>query len=285
MTDATLVLEGGANRGVFTSGVLDYLMEQDLYLSHVIGVSAGACNGLDYVSRQIGRSRDCTIHKNKADDYFSSPKEFLQTKSIINMDRLFNQYPNKLYPFDYETFFSSDICFEMTVTNCETGKALYLQEKEDKQELMTKLKASCSMPILTPMVDVDGTPCVDGGVADSIPISHAVKSKTDKIVVVLTRNPGYRKSGINRATADLYQKIFKDYQSFARAMIRRNALYNYQLDLIDRLEREGKIFVLRPIIPAIDRMERDYDKLMNFYEHGYDLMKVKYQELRDYLES
>ncbi len=284
MTDATLVLEGGANRGVFTSGVLDCLMEQDLYLSRVIGVSAGACNGLDYVSKQPGRSRDCSIHKNKADDYFSSPIEFLQTKSILNMDRLFNRYPNELYPFDYETFFASDICFEITVTNCETGKAEYLKANGDKQQLMTILKASCSMPVLCPIVYEDGTPYLDGGTADPVPVARAL-TYGEKVVVVLTRNPGYRKSGITRAAADLYRIIFKDYPNIARALIRRNALYNRQMQLIEQLEQEKKIFVLRPQIPAVSRMERDHDKLMEFCEHGYNLMKESYKDLQSYLES
>ena len=117
-----MVLEGGATRGVFTSGILDYLMEQGLYTSHVVGVSAGACNGVDYVSRQPGRTRDCMVHKEREYSYYYGFRQFIREKSLMNMDMIFDRYPNEIFPFDYETYFASDMVCEMRSEERRVGK-------------------------------------------------------------------------------------------------------------------------------------------------------------------
>ena len=133
MEKATLVLEGGATRGVFTSGVLDYLMEKELYTSHVIGVSAGSCNGVDYISRQIGRTKECMIYDDDEFDYYFGVRKVVKEKSVLNMDLIFDKFPNEIYPFDYDTYFQSDIKAEWVVTNCETGKPEYKDHREDRE--------------------------------------------------------------------------------------------------------------------------------------------------------
>ena len=170
MIKATLVLEGGANRGVFTSGVLDYLMGKELYMSNVIGVSAGACNAVDYVSKQAGRSRECVIHREKEYDYVYGLKKTLKEKALMDMDMLFDKFPNEIYPFDFETYFASEMECELVVTNCITGAAEYLSEDKDPERLMKICRASSSMPLAAPIANVDGIPYMDGGLADSIPI-------------------------------------------------------------------------------------------------------------------
>ena len=172
---ATLVLEGGATRGVFTSGVLDYMMDQDLYMSHVIGVSAGACNAAGYVSKQPRRTRNCMIPEDKSGSYYYGIREFVKEKSVMNMDLIFDKYPNELIPFDYDTYFGSEITCEIVTTNCITGKAEYMTEDHDRERLMKICRASCSMPLLTPIVNVDDVPYLDGGLADSVPVKHAQK--------------------------------------------------------------------------------------------------------------
>ena len=262
MHHATMILEGGATRGVFTSGVLDYLMEKEFYTSHVIGVSAGSCNGVDYVSRQPGRTRDCMIHREKEYSYYQGVRKFLKDKSLLNMDMIFDRYPNEIYPFDYDTFFASNMKCEIVTTNCVTGKAEYMEEHSDRERLMRLCRASSSMPLVSPMVNIDGVPYLDGGVADSVPIRHALKSGNTKIIVVLTRNPGYRKKPVHR-----------------------NRMYNRTMELVEKLEAEGRIYVIRPMVPTVSRLERDYDKLMSFYEHGYALMKKEYANLLRYMEE
>lgn len=285
MIKATMVLEGGATRGVFTSGALDYLMEKEVYLSHVIGVSAGSCNGVDYVSRQIGRTRDCMIHKEKEYSYYYGFTKFVREKSILDMDMVFDKYPNEIFPFDFDTYFASDMECEIVTTNCETGRAEYMTESSDRKRLMKLCRASSSMPLVSPIVNIDGVPYLDGGLADSIPVKRAFRKDNDKIVIILTRNPGYRKKPVSKGVGNLYRRAYKKYPNLVRASIRRNHLYNRQVEWIEKLEQEKKIYVLRPLIPTVSRLEKNYDTLMNFYEHGYNLMKKEYENLMDYLES
>lgn len=145
MEKGTLVLEGGALRGIFTSGVLDCLMERELYMSHVIGVSAGSCNGVDYLSRQIGRTKQCMVGQNSEFRYSQGIRRFVKEQSLLNMDLIFDKYPKEIYPFDFDTYFSSEIQAEWVVTNCITGKAEYLDERQDKDRILKITRASSSM--------------------------------------------------------------------------------------------------------------------------------------------
>lgn len=285
MINATMVLEGGAVRGVFTSGVLDYLMERGTYVSHVIGVSAGSCNAVDYVSKQIGRTRDCMIVSEKEYSYHNGLRQFVREKSILDMDMVFDKYPKEIFPFDFDTYFASDMVCEIVTTNCETGKAEYMTESSGDRERLLKLtRASSSLPLLAPMVNIDGVPYLDGGLADSIPVKRAFEIGNEKIVVVLTRNPGYRKKSTSRGMAQLYRRAYKKYPNLVRTTVRRNAVYNKQMELIEKLEQEDKIYVIRPMIPTVSRLEKDCDTLTNFYEHGYNLMKKDYDNLMRFLE-
>ncbi|MCI9153294.1 patatin family protein [Lachnospiraceae bacterium] len=285
MQKATMILEGGATRGVFTSGVLDYLMEQELYMSHVIGVSAGSCNAVDYVSRQPGRTRDCMILTDKKENYVHGFRSLVREKSVMNMDMIFDTFPNETHPFDYETYFQSEMKCEIVVTNCLTGKAEYLDERQDKARLMKLCRASCSMPLLTPVVRVDGIPCLDGGLADSVPIERAMTYGNQKIVVILTRNPGYRKKRVSKGMARVYREAYRSYPNLLRAIMTRSLYYNRTMEQIERLEEKGRIFVLRPQVKAVSRLERNAEILTGFYEHGYHLMEREYTRLTEYLEG
>lgn len=285
MITGTIVLEGGATRGVFTSGILDYLMEEDLYFSHVIGVSAGSCNGVDYVSRQIGRTKKCMIPEKKEYSYYSGVRSAIKEKSILDMDMVFDTFPKKIYPFDFETYFQSDMVCEIVTTNCETGKAEYMTEQSDPDRLMKLCRASSSMPLLSPIVNIDGVPYLDGGLADSVPIRRALQSGNEKIVLVLTRNPGYRKKPISKGTVKLYRRAYKKYPNLVHAAIYRNHVYNKTMELVERLEEEEKIFLIRPLVPTVSRLERDETALTAFYQHGYNLMKRQREALQRYLEK
>lgn len=281
MIKAGLVLEGGATRGIFTSGVLDFLMERDLYLPYVIGVSAGACNGIDYVSRQIGRTRNCIIPPDR-DSRYIDVKKALKTGSLFDMDLIFDKYPKETFPFDFETYRRSKIRCELAVTNCVTGKAEYLDDREDVLRLLSICRASCSMPIASRMVEIDGIPYMDGGLSDSVPVARMLRSGYKKCVVVLTRNAGYRKR-LSKQAALIYQAAYKDYPELVKASCRRPLVYNRTMDLIDRLEAKGHIFVLRPEMPVVSRTEQRPEVLDAFYRHGYDLMKERYESLLRYL--
>ena len=282
---ATLVLEGGATRGIFTSGALDYLMERDLYFSDVIGVSAGSCNAVDYVSRQPGRTRDCMIPTDKEGKYYYGIRDFVKEKSLMNMDLIFDKYPKELLPFDFETYFNCYMNFQIVTTNCLTGKAEYMTEDSDNDRLMKLCRASSSMPLLTPIVNIDNVPYLDGGLADSVPIRRAQQMENEKIVVILTKNQGYRKSVLSPTMQRVYKRAYKSYPNLIRTIFRRSFEYNKTMNYLDQLEKRGEIFILRPQVKPVSRLERNKETLHAFYEHGYKYTERKFDDLMEYLEK
>lgn len=270
-----LVLEGGGMRGVFTCGVLDYFMDNNISFPYTIGVSAGACNGLSYMSRQRGRAKFSNIDMLEKYKYIGI-KHYIKKRNIMDFDLLFHEFPDNIIPYDYDAYFASPYRFEMVTSNCLTGEAEYFEEKQNKKRVIDIVKASSSLPILCPITYVDNIPMLDGGICDSIPIKRSMRQGFDKNVVVLTRNRGYRKNGKD---VKIPSFIYRKYPAMRQALGNRNSLYNDQLDLVDRLEEEGKIFVIRPENPiTVDRIEKDTDKLTALYEEGYESAR-KIQEM------
>lgn len=265
-----LVLEGGGMRGVFTCGVIDYFLDNGIEFPYAIGVSAGAGNGLSYISKQRGRARKVNIDLLEEYKYIGF-RHFVKKRNIIDFDFLYNVVPDTLAPYDYDTYFTSAQRFEMVTTNCITGEANYFEEKSNKKRLLAIAKASGSLPIMCPITYVDDVPMLDGGVVDSIPIVRAQNEGYAKNVVVLTRNKGYRKNGRN---FKLPSFVYRKYPAMRHALENRNDLYNKQLALVEELENEGEIFVIRPENPIeVDRLEKDISKLSALYEEGYKLAK------------
>lgn len=269
-----LVLEGGGMRGVFTCGVLDYLMDRDIRFPYTIGVSAGACNGLSYASRQRGRAKYSNIDLLEKYNYIGL-KYLLKKRNILDFDLLFNEFPEHILPYDYKTYFSSSERYVMVTTNCLTGEANYFEEKKDKHRVIDIVRASSSLPFVCPIAYVDGVPMLDGGIVDSIPLQRAIADGYVKNVVVLTRNRGYRKDSKDiRIPSFVYRK----YPKLREALSRRCAVYNEQLDMVERMENEGKIMVIRPLkLVIVDRIERDIQKLTDFYEEGYECAKSLFE--------
>lgn len=266
--NTALVLEGGGLRGVFTCGVLDYFMDNGIRFSFTIGVSAGACNGLSYMSGQRGRAKASNIDLMDKYHYVGFKYLFTQ-KCIMDFKLLFEEFPEKIIPYDYDAYFSNPDRFVMVTTNCITGKAEYFEEKTSSERVMDIVRASSSLPFVSPITYVDGIPMLDGGIADSIPVEYAMSQGYEKLVVVLTRNRGYRKKADSMPLA---QAVYRKYPALQKALSERNAIYNRTMDLIERLEDEGRITVIRPLKPVdVSRMEKDTDKLRALYQEGYDI--------------
>ncbi len=269
-SDYGLVLEGGGMRGVFTCGVLDCFLDNNIEFPYVVGVSAGACNGLSYISKQRGRARFSNIELLEKYNYIGL-KHFIRKRNFLNFDILFNELPEKIFPYDYDTFFASTTLYEMVTTNCLTGHAEYHSEKKDKNRLLAIAQASSSLPVMCPVTYVDHVPMLDGGICDSIPVKRAMEKGYIKNIVVLTRNKGYRKNGKDIRIPSF---IYRNYPHVREALNCRGKIYNEQLDLIDKLEGEGKIKVIRPVNPVtVDRLEKDTAKLIDLYEEGYSCAK------------
>lgn len=269
MDDKTgLVLEGGGMRGVFTSGVLDAFMKHNLYFSYVVSVSAGACNGMSYISRQPRRARVSNIDYLARYDYIGL-RHLLTQGCIFDQKLLYDRFPNELIPFDFDTFFRHSAGFEMATTNCLTGRSMYLSETHDRQRALDIVRASSSLPYVSKMTMVDGIPMLDGGIADSIPLMRSIATGHERNVVVLTRNKGWRDTSKDRKVPHF---IYKNYPRLRVALSRRHASYNAQLQMMDDMEAAGRIVCIRPQRPMeVTRMERDTEKLERLYEEGFDL--------------
>lgn len=261
-----LVLEGGGMRATFTAGVLDCLMAHSVWFPYTIGVSAGASNGISYQSRQPGRSRYSNIDLLEKRDYIGL-SYFLKGRGYIDMDFLFDEYPDKYYPLDYDTCMRSPNRFVMVTSNCLTGQAEYYEEREDRDRLVAICKASCTIPVMCPVARVDGIPMVDGGVCDAIPVRRAMEDGFRKNVIVLTRNKGYRKK---EKDFRLPWFIYRQYPAIREQLKSRYRRYNALLDYVDRLEEQGSALVIRPQRPLeVGRTEKNIRKLTALYEEGY----------------
>lgn len=276
-----LVLEGGALRGIFTAGVLDYFMERGLKFPYTVGVSAGACNLLGYAANQIGYTKSCMIQRDAKNQYFGI-NQLIQNKTIVNLDRIFYEYPYNQLPFNFKAFFNSGIQTEFVVTNCDTGKAEYLHENGNEHRLGTLGKASASVPLFSKMVELGEKKYLDGGLSDSIPIERAIAQGFPKNVVILTRTRGAIPT-LNSYQRILYQTFYKDFPQLVQTMLNRPVMYKSQLALLDCLEQDGKVFVIRPKLPEIKRFETDPATLELYYQHGLQIAKSCWGELQNYL--
>lgn len=278
----TLVLEGGGSRGVFTAGVLDYLMEKNVNLSHVVGVSAGACNAIDYLSRQIGRTKSCMIIDKKENRYIHM-KNMLLNKPVFDLEKAIRTFWIETFPFDYDLYKKSEKKCFIVVSNATTGKAEYLDDRNDMERLINIVEASCNVPILNPEVKIDNIPYFDGGVIDAVPVDFAETLGNKKMVIILTRPKGYRKKEINTISKKIVKRKCKEFPRISNAILNRYRVYNSTMDKIEKLENNGKIFVIRPRKHIVDRAETDIHKLELCFDEAYNISKERYKKLCEYL--
>jgi predicted patatin/cPLA2 family phospholipase len=261
-----LVLEGGGMRGVFTSGVLDAFMKHEVYFPYVVAVSAGACNGLSYMSHQPRRARWSNIDMLQKYDYISL-KSLIVNGSIFDPELIYERFPNEFFPFDYDAYEKNPATFEVVTTNCRTGRAMYLTERHDHRRLTQLIRATSSLPFVAHITRVDGIPMLDGGIVDSIPILRSIDTGHQENVVVMTRNRGYRSS---EPDIKIPKFLYGEYPRLRVALSRRTAAYNEQLELVERMEDWGEIVVIRPQKPLeVGRITEDVAKLERLYEEGF----------------
>lgn len=282
MYKASLILEGGGMRGLFTSGVLDYFLEKGVDFRSIYAVSAGCGNACNFLSGQRGRA--CEINtKYRGDKRFASVRSLLTTGNYFGKEFQLDTIPNDLYPYDYEAFAANPTTFYAVVTNCVTGKAEYLQVK-DMPEDLEKIWASSSLPLLSGMVNIDGQKYLDGGVADSIPIVKSLRDGNKKNVVILTRDSAYRKS--LSSMMSVMEKVYKDYPNLVETMRKRHMIYNRTVEFIQKHEKAGHIFVIRPEEQVtIKRLEKNEEKLLKLYDMGYETAKKCYDDMVKYLTT
>lgn len=264
-----LILEGGGDRGIFTTGVLDCFLEHNIMFPYVVGVSAGGFNALSYISKQKGRQRKTTLELSFSYKTTSFLR-WLFLGNYLNDKILFEDFVYKVNPFDFKTFFKNPCLCEFVTTNCLTGKAMYLSENKNKQHLLDISKASGRLPFICPMVRIDGIPMLDGGLSDSIPLVHALNlGYTEKPIVILTQNKGYRKPV---KTYKLAKFVYRRYPKFCETLKNRYKMYNSQLEYVEKLERENKIIVIRPKSKiTLKHFNNKPHELKKMYNEGYSL--------------
>lgn len=280
-----LVLEGGGMRGAYTSGVLSLFMEENIRFPYVIGVSAGANNGANFVAEQKERGKKVFVDYVNHKEY-SGFKYWLREDSYFNMDFLFDVLPNELAPFDYETFMNSETVFKVCATNAQTGRAEYFNKSDyqDRDFIANILKASSSLPIISTPVEINNQLYFDGGISDSIPLDKSIKDGNKYNVLVLTRNSDYRK---RRQILGLYSKYYlKKYPKVLEAIEKRHIIYNLTLEKIEELEKEGFVFVFRPIEEIkVGRLEKDLDRLNELYRQGYLEAKSQMDAFKEWCQG
>lgn len=278
-----ITMEGGASRTVFSCGVLDVLMEENIVADCFVGVSAGISFGISYLSGQHGRNYTLATEYMPKKKYMH-PMHLLNPKnrSIYNLDYVFDEVPNKLLPFDYDALKRYPGKAFAVLTNVDTAEAEYHEIPRDDRKSIY-LRASCALPMLFPIFTINGHRYMDGGIADSIPYKKAMAEGCDKNIVILTREASYRKR-TDRAT-EIAARKFKKYPEFSAALMSRAERYNNANEELLKLEKEGRVFIFRPdSTEGIGRTESDAKVLASLYDKGYNQAKQRLGELKEYLK-
>lgn len=282
MNKIGLILEGGGMRGIYTAGVLDFFIEKNIEVDITIGVSAGSCHASSYLSKQYKRAYNATVDYINDKRYLSF-SNLIKTGSIFGMDFMFNKIPNELNIYDYDTFAKSKSKFVVVATNCETGSPEYFELKDLKKEIIY-MQASCSIPMFANIVEIDDFKLVDGGVSDSIPIEYSLNQGYKKNIVVLTRDITYKKN--KQKFLPIVNRKYKKYPNLIKAIENRHLNYNKSLNLVNQLEKDGDVLVIRPKKPVnVSQIEKNAKKLTSLYEEGYDDAKELYDKILDFIKK
>ncbi|WP_160721113.1 patatin-like phospholipase family protein [Bacillus sp. USDA818B3_A] len=284
MLDQTgLVLEGGGMRGVYTAGILECFLEEELFFPYVIGVSAGACNAASYLSKQKGRNKLVTV------DYASDPryiswKNYLRNGQFFGMDFIFDEIPNQHVPYHYDVFYNSPSEFVVGTTDCVTGLPVYFKKQDYGSDLLTVLRASSSLPFLAPEIRFQDKILLDGGISDPIPIKKAQQDGCKKNIVILTRNKGYLKKPSKFHF--LVNRKYPNYKGLQQSLRMRYQKYNDTVNYLEKEEKEGNILIIRPTDPLkVGRMERNPQRLEELYFQGYQDAKASLKKILSYIND
>lgn len=276
-----LVLEGGSRQTMFSAGVIDTWLDEDIEFNYIAGVSAGAHAAVNYVTRQQGRLRFIVLPtrlqegKKWASKFIGIQKEF-HALNYLSAD-------GKM-PFDFETYSKSKIECEFGLTCCETGRAEFKSEKSDKGRLLDIISASCALPMIFPMAPMDGKHYADGCITVPIPFERAFEKGCDKVVAVSTHYPGEAVTDFRKYRAILNPMYKRKYPELFRALMLRLKRYDKMFLQMEKLEKEGRLFLMRPEIDLCDQFDTDMDKMNESYEHGVEMAKRRMDDLKAFLE-
>lgn len=275
-----IILEGGTFRPIFSCGVMDALLSENIVLPYCIGVSAGIANGISYISKQPQRNLEI-MQKYRNDKRYMSRQNLKESKSIFGLDFVFGEIPQKLVPFDRDTFFSYNGTCLVGVTNAETGEAEY-KNAMDMDEDYTMIRATCALPMFFPAIELNGQKYYDGGIADPIPVKKALEDGCDKVLIVLTQPRGFvkRYGKYDKMGARM---LGRKYPEMKKMIQSRPDRYNEAVQYCESLAREGKAMIIRPN-HLLNSFESDIRKLEMAYWHGYRMTKERMKKIKKFLE-
>lgn len=278
-----LVLEGGGMRGIFSTGVLDYFIEANIEFPIITAVSAGACHGGSFISKQKYRGRDIVLDYIQ-DDRYCSLKNWIKTGNLFDTQFAYYDIAEIHKPYDFESFKASKSKFYNVMSNVETGRAEYALLKDMKTDI-EYTRASSSLPFLSKIVKLDGKKYLDGGISDPLPIRFNENNGFERNIIILTREKGYRKKE-KKNTSYFIKMYYHKYPKFIEQWGNRSKVYNETLDYIEQQEKEGKVLVLRPKdTSSIKRIEKDLNKLEGLYQVGYECAKEHSEEIIAFLSA
>ncbi len=281
---SVMLLEGGSYRGIYTSGVLDVFMEHDVYPDCVVGVSAGSLNGLGYVAKQPGRSRDIVLTYGM-DPRYVGVQALRREHNLVGFDFILREVQDR-YPFDGETFCHSGMKFYAVAVNCRTGEQEYI-DRDETEDILTAVAASSSMPFFCRKVKIGGEFYLDGGTGLHLPLGFLREHpEYDRVVVVLTRGIGYRKSPPKPAILHLARRLYRAYPKLLENIRNEADIYAAEREELARLEREGRVLVIQPKTELpIGKLERDVEKLKAGYAQGRQDGEKYFNQVREYLQA
>lgn len=275
-----VVLEGGAMRGLYSAGVLDTFLDNDIKLDGAVSVSAGALFGVNYFSKQKGRA----LRYNKRfmnDKRYISFSSWIKTGNLVSKEFSYYEVPFKLDIFDEEEYKKANVDFYVTLTNVETGESEYVNIKDVRSQ-MEVLRATSALPFFSEIIEIEGKKYLDGGISDSIPIEKCLKLGYDKVIVILTRPKEYRKK---KSSGIITKLVYRKYPKFVKKMLNRYQNYNETLDKINLMEERGEIILIRPSKDLkVKRIEKDLDKLQSIYDLGIKDANEKLEDIKEYLK-
>jgi len=277
-----IVVEGGGFRGIYTGGILDYFLEQEWHLPYVLGVSMGACNAANYISKQKGRSIDIP-YAYMDDPRYIGYKNMIFKGSLFGMEFIFDEIPNKLNVYDFKVAQQSNQVFKVGAMDVATGQSTFFTINElSKEDTLLALKASCSLPLISKMVRLQDKNYLDGGLTDSIPVKKAFEDGMDKVIVLLTREEGYIKEASNPR---LFEWIYRKYPNVAKAIKVRHEKYNQEMDYINSMVELGKVLPIYPKEPInLGRTEKNKEKLMQCYKDGYSRARELHHLIAEFIQ-
>lgn len=274
-----IVLEGGTFRPIFSAGVMDALLENNLMFDYCIGVSAGISNGFSYISKQKGRNLEVLLnHRN--DKRYLSRRNFIKCRSLFGLDFVYDEIPNRLHPFDWNMFNNYNGRVLVGVTNARTGKPEYLDGLKSDQKF-TMLRATCAMPIFFPAIELNKEFYYDGGLADPIPIRKSIQDGNNKNLILLTRPKGYLKE-YGRENDIVIRMMKRKYPNLEDVIKNRPTVYNETISYCEKLEEDGKAVLLRPEY-ALNSMEKSTEVLRDNYMHGYNMAYRHMERIKELL--